>query len=125
MADELAANETTFAFERLNRWPRYAGRSWGAMVAAGLPEASPVKWAGRRLVGGLESDYGGRSWGVAVSDGLRVECASVERLADAVLWLRAREPVRVLCHEAVGRQLTDADGLNVARISANEQRASA
>ena len=91
-------------------------------MAAGLRESTQPTWS-RRLVGGLESDPGGKSWGVAVSDGARVETATVDRLPDAVLWLRAREPVRVLAHESVARQLRDADGLTMAKINANESRA--
>jgi hypothetical protein len=121
MADELVASPVTFRFERLNEWPVTAGLSWGEVVAARLPGPSPAVWSGL-LVGGLESEPDGSAWGAAVSDGRHVECVELPRLSDAVAWLTARGPSRVLMHESVAKQLEGVE-LEVVKVSVSDARA--
>jgi hypothetical protein len=122
MADELAASEATFRFERLNAWPASAGLSWGEQVASRLPAPSVPVWGGQ-LVGGLESVPDGSGWGAAVSDGRHVECVQVGRLGEALSWLVAHAPGRVLAHESVAKQIEDWGELLVVKVSASDTRA--
>jgi hypothetical protein len=122
MADELVASPSTFRFERLNSWPVLAGLSWGEALAARLPAPTVPVWSGT-LVGGLESEPDGSGWGAAVSDGRHVECVSVGRLGEALAWLAAHGPERVLMHESPAKQLEDRAELNVVKVSATDHRA--
>jgi hypothetical protein len=116
MADELASDARTFAFERLNRWPEHAGVPWGERVAALLRAPSAFDWVGP-LVGAVETEPDGSRWGCAVSDGVSVECVEVGSQADAVAWLGARFPVRVLAHGAVVKRLGEGTDLQLEAVS--------
>jgi hypothetical protein len=121
MGDELASDEYTFGFERLNRWPAAAGMDWGARVASVMQPATQTVWRGP-LVGALESEFDG-SWGVAVSDGSHVEAAEAPNRSAALTWLGARSPVRVLAHEAVIRQLPSDTRLVLVQVTATDAKA--
>jgi hypothetical protein len=121
MVDELAADEFTFRFERLNRWPAGAGLSWGERVAGMLPAARPAVWVGP-VVGALESAPDGSSWGAAVSDGIHVECRQWPEVGGALGWLRGLAPGRVLAHDAVVKQLGEV-GLPLVRVSVSDTAA--
>lgn len=121
MADELAADQITFRYERLNQWPEGVGLTWGAKIATFLPMQVDLPMA-TPPVFAIECDPDGSGWAAASSDGHHVECVRVSRLGDALSWVEARGGREVRCHESVGRMLPT-DRVGYTKVTLSEHRA--